>query len=205
MTSITVVGLGVVAGLHGALYGAYKDSPHESFLARRFAREVAFAVAGATALPLFLPSVHSQSAFTVYLTLFALTRIVTEFWKLFVRVEPQSDFRIPTQMHCVVGVVHNPALRLLFGMGFLASIYGLYRAFCLIPVWVPPPVGGIIVGLGIGTAEAIAGGYKDGSIEGFSWLKFFKSPSFGIVGGMIASGHTADPAFLLLEIGRAHV
>lgn len=198
MGTMTLVGLGIVAGLHGALYGAYKDSPHESFMPRRFVREVGCALAGAISLPFVLPSVQEQSAFTVYLALFALTRIVTEFWKLFLRVEPQSDFRIPTQMHCVVGIVHNPMMRLLLGIGFLASIYGLYCAFRLIPGWVPMPLNGLLVGLGIGTAEAIAGGYKDGTIEGFSWVKFCKSPSFGVVGGVIASGHTADPAFLLL-------
>jgi hypothetical protein len=193
-----LLGLGTIAGLHGALYGAYKDSPHESFLLRRFTREVAFALTAAIALPMALPGVNHQSAFTVYLGLFALTRIVTEFWKLFVRVEPQSDFRIPTQMHWVVGVVHNPIIRLLFGIGFLASIYGCYAAFRLIPSWMPNWLHGLLVGLGIGTAEAIAGGYKDGTIEGFSWFKFFKSPIFGSIGGVIASGHTADPAFLLL-------
>jgi hypothetical protein len=198
MGTISLLGLGTLAGLHGALYGAYKDSPHESFLFRRFLREVAFALSGALALPVILPSVSHQSAFTVYLTLFAVTRIVTEFWKLFLRVEPQGDFRIPTQMHCVVGVVHNPLVRLLFGIGFLASIYGLYAAFRMIPASVAPAFDGALVGLGIGTAEAIAGGYKDGSIEGFSWLKFFKSPLFGVIGGVIASGHTTDPAFLLL-------
>jgi hypothetical protein len=198
MGTIEVLGLGMLAGLHGALYGAYKDSPHESFLLRRFAREVMFATAGAGLLPLAVPSLSGQSAFTVYLALFAMTRIVTEFWKLFVRVEPQGDFRIPTQMHCVVGVVHNPIVRLIFGIGFLASIYGLYEAFRLIPGSTPPALDGMLVGLGIGTAEAIAGGYKDGTIEGFSWVKFFKSPVFGVIGGVIASGHTSDPAFLLL-------
>ena len=198
MSAFTLIGIGTLSGLHGALYGAYKDSPHESFLARRFAREIACAIAAAGVLPLVLPSAAQQSAFTIYLAVFALTRIVTEFWKLFVRVEPQNDFRIPTQMHCVVGVVHNPILRLLFGFGFLASIYGLYCAFRLIPAWVPGPVQGLMVGLGIGIAEAIAGGYKDGSVEGFSWRKFAKSPFFGALGGLIASGHTAHPAFLLL-------
>jgi hypothetical protein len=55
-----------------------------------------------------------------------------------------------------------------------------------------------LIGLSIGIAEAIAGAYKDGSIEGFCWRKFPKSPFFGAVGGVIASGHTSDPAFLLL-------
>lgn len=57
---------------------------------------------------------------------------------------------------------------------------------------------GLLIGLSIGTAEAVAGAYKDGSIEGFYWRKFFKSPFFGAVGGVIASGHTNDTAFLLL-------
>jgi len=198
MSTTALLGLGTIAGLHGALYGAYKDTPHESFLPRRFMREMAFALAAAVALPFALPAAHQQSAFTVYLALFAVTRIVTEFWKLFLRVEPQGGFRIPTQMHCVVGVVHNPLLRFLLGVGFLASIYGCYAAFRLIPSWIPSPLHGVLVGLGIGTAEAIAGGYKDGTIEGFSWFKFFKSPVFGTIGGVIASGHTADAAFLLL-------
>ena len=53
MSTFALLGLGILAGLHGALYGAYKDSPHESFLVRRFAREVVLALAGAVALPLF--------------------------------------------------------------------------------------------------------------------------------------------------------
>ena len=197
MSTLMIAPLGIAAGLHGALYGAYKDSPHESFRWRRFAREIAFALAWVALLAL-IPAARTQSAFTIYLTVFALTRIVTEFWKLFVRVEPQEGFRIPTQMHCVVGVIHNPMLRLVLGIGFLAGIYGCYEAFSIIPDTVPIALKGLLVGLGIGTAEAIAGGYKDGAIEGFSWIKFVKSPSFGMIGGLIASGHTTNVAFLLL-------
>lgn len=198
MSHIAIVGLGLAAGLHGALYGAYKDAPHESFVWRRFAREIVFALAAAITMPAVLPAAPTQSAFVMYLAIFALTRIATEFWKLFLRVEPQDGFRIPTQMHCIVGVVHDPAIRLAFGIGFLAAIYGCFRAFALIPASVPLPVRGLLVGVGIGVAEALAGGYKDGTIEGFSWVKFFKSPSFGAIGGLIASGHTTDLAFLLL-------
>lgn len=198
MTIVATSVLGLAAGLHGALYGAYKDSPHESFLRRRFAREIVIAFTVALSLGFLFPAAIHQSAFVLYLSVFALTRIATEFWKLFVRVEPQEGFRIPTQMHCVHGVIRNPLVRLLLGIGFLASIYGLYLLFTLIPEDVPLPARGVLVGLGIGAAEAIAGAYKDGTIEGFHWYKFAKSPSFGAVGGVIASGHTADVAFLLL-------
>ena len=198
MTTTAIAAVGLAAGLHGALYGAYKDSPHESFLLRRFAREIAIALTVSVGLAVFHPGVGHQSAFVLYLSVFALTRIVTEFWKLFVRVEPQEGFRIPTQIHYVKGPVHNPILRLLLGFGFLASIYGIYALGTIMPESWPPAVHGLLIGLSIGIAEAIAGGYKDGSIEGFSWRKFAKSPFFGTLGGLIASGHTGDTGFLLL-------
>ena len=198
MTTAAIFAAALAAGLHGALYGAYKDSPHESFLLRRFVREIAIALAIAAGLALFCPAAHQQSTFVIYLSVFALTRTATEFWKLFVRVEPQGDYRIPTQIHWFSVVVHNPGLRLLLGFGFLGSIYGIYALGTTFPTHWPQPLRGILAGLSIGMAEAIAGGYKDGAIEGFSWRKFAKSPCFGALGGLIASGHTAHPAFLLL-------
>ena len=197
MTTAAIAAAGLAAGFHGALYGAYKDSPHESFLLRRFAREIFIALGVALGLALLYPAAVHQSMFVIYLSVFALTRTITEFWKLFVRVEPQSEFRIPTQAHWFRGVIHNPALRLLLGLGFLSSIYGIYSLGLILPASWPQPLRGLLIGLSIGIAEAIAGGYKDGSIEGFSWRKFAKSPCFGALGGLIASGHTGDPAFLL--------
>ena len=198
MTTVPIVAAGLAAGLHGALYGAYKDSPHESFLFRRFAREIVIAFTVSVGLAMFSSVAHQQSAFVVYLSVFALTRTATEFWKLFVRVEAQSGYRIPTQIHWCSAVIDNRGIRLLLGLGFLASIYGIYELGRTFPVSWPAPVRGLLVGLSIGLAEAIAGGYKDGSVEGFSWRKFAKSPFFGSLGGVIASGHTSDPAFLLL-------
>lgn len=198
MTAAATAAIGLAAGLHGALYGAYKDSPHESFLLRRFVREIVIALAVSFALPVVFPAAGEQSAFVLYLSIFALTRIATEFWKLFVRMEPQEQFRIPTQIHAVTAVVGSPFLRLLLGLGFLASIYGVGALGTLVPDTWPRALHGLLVGLAIGIAEAIAGGYKDGSIEGFSWRKFAKSPSFGALGGLIASGHTSNDVFLLL-------
>ena len=197
MSASFIIIIGLAAGLHAALYGAYKDSPHESFLLRRFARELVFATGCAVVLAM-LDITARETPFIIYLSVFALARIATEFWKLFLRVEPQGSYRIPTQIHWIRNVVHNPAIRLLFGIGFLGSIYGCYCLFNLLPHSLPWPVIGLITGLGIGIAEAIAGAYKDGVIEGFSFLKFLKSPTFGALGGLIASLHTANPAFLLL-------
>lgn len=165
--------IGLAAGLHAALYGAYKDSPHESFLLRRFVRELVFA----TVIAAFIGALHlcqGQTLFIIYLSVFALARVATEFWKLFLRVEPQECYRIPTQIHWVKGVVHNRAVRLLMGLGFVGSIYGCLLLFRLLPDTLPWPVTALIVGGGVGLAEAIAGAYKDGTIEGFSFRKFLK-------------------------------
>jgi hypothetical protein len=197
MSAVLVVIIGLAAGLHAALYGAYKDAPHESFIMRRFIRELGFAVAIAGVLAA-LHLADRQSPFIIYVSVFALARIATEFWKLFLRVEPQEGFRIPTMVHWVKGVVYNPALRLIMGIGFIAGIYGCFRLFKLLPPSMPWLLVGLIVGCGIGIAEAIVGAYKDGSIEGFSFYKFLKSPTFGALGGLVACCHTADLAFLLL-------
>jgi hypothetical protein len=189
--------LGLAAGFHVALYGAYKDSPHESFMPRRFVRELVIASIVAVAMAA-LGLASGQTPFVVYLSAFALSRIVTEFWKLFIRIEPQEGFRIPTQIHWVKGIVHHPVPRLLLGAGFVASIYGIGCLATIFPDRWPAPLHGLVLGLCIGTAEAIAGAYKDGAIEGFSWRKFAKSPTFGALGGLIASGHTTNAAFLLL-------
>ncbi len=197
MSIYTTLLIGLAAGIHAAVYGAYKDSPHESFLLRRFIRDLVLSAAIALGLGILGLS-EGQSLFILYLTVFALARIATEFWKLFLRVEPQEGYRIPTQIHWFRTVVHNPLFRLLLGAGFLGSIYGCYRLFRLLPHNIEWSVIGLIVGCGIGIAEAIAGGYKDGAIEGFSFVKFLKSPTFGAFGGLIASYHTYDLAFLML-------
>jgi len=197
MGTLVIILIGVAAGLHAALYGAYKDSPQESFLLRRFIRELVFAAVIA-ALLAESHCADGEGLFVIYLAVFALARITTEFWKLFLRVEPQSEYRIPTQIHWFRSVVHNPPARLLLGAGFLGSIYGCYRLALVLPHNLPWPVTGLLVGIFIGMEEALAGSYKDGTIEGFSFLKFLKSPTFGAFGGLIASYQTTDTAFLLL-------
>lgn len=197
MVALITILIGVAAGLHAALYGAYRDSPQESFLLHRFLRELVFAAVIAATLVVFHLSDH-ESLFIIYLSVFALARIATEFWKLFLRVEPQGEFRIPTQIHWFRGVVHNPVARLFLGTGFLGSIYGGYRLALLLPHTLPWQMTGFLVGGVIGIEEALAGAYKDGVIEGFSFRKFLKSPTFGAFGGLVASYHTVNLAFLLL-------
>jgi hypothetical protein len=95
---------------------------------RRFLEKLFFSTGIAAALSA-LHLTNGQTTFVVYLSVFALARILTEFRKLFLRVEPQEGFRIPTQIHWVKDVVHSPAIRFLFGAAFLVGIYGCCRLF----------------------------------------------------------------------------
>jgi hypothetical protein len=197
MTTSGTMLIGLCAGLHAASYGAYKDSPHENFKPRRYVRELIIA-ASCAAWIAWSGLGDGQSPLVLYLSIFALARIATEFWKLFLRVEPQEDYRIPTQIHLFAKVVHDPAGRALLGAGFVGAIYGYYALCTLLPGALPFWVRGLAVGGGIGVCEALAGAYKDGSIEGFSFRKFVKSPMFGALGGLIAAAQTQVLGFLLL-------
>jgi len=57
----------------------------------------------------------------LYVSIFALTRTATEFWKLFVRVEPQDDYRVPSLAPSggviASGHTSDPAFLLLAAIG----------------------------------------------------------------------------------------
>jgi hypothetical protein len=195
MGPLVGIPIALSAGLHGALYGAWKDSPHEDFRLARFNRELVIAVVSGAALCAAAPA---ACALVLFLSVFAITRVTTEFYKLFLRCEAQEGFRIPTQVHCLGRVVHSHGGRLLFGAGYLGSIYGLYGLMRLPPDDTSPQVVGLLSGLTFGTALAIGGAYKDGSVEGFYWRKFLKSPVAGMLGGLLVSFHTDRLEFIVL-------
>ena len=186
-------------GVHAALYGAWKDSPHEDFKLVRFVRELAFAaVAGWTLNEVNRRIGASPSAFVFVLTVFTASRIATEFYKLFVRLEPQDDYRIPTQVHWLAHVVTGRVLRLTLGVGWLAAIYGLYALMRLFRDDLTSHVTGPAAGVLFGSCLAVGGAYKDGYIEGFQWHKFFKSPISAAIGGLVVSCHTEQLEFVVL-------
>ncbi|HEV3139093.1 MAG TPA: hypothetical protein VGY57_01185 [Vicinamibacterales bacterium] len=195
MHLLTTVGLAEAAGLHAALCGAWKDSPHESFKPRSFFRELLIAAFVGAALS----RVDGLTTpFLIYLSAFTLSRIATEFYKMFVRRERQDVYRIPTQIHWIGRVVDSPPLRLLLGCGWLGAIYGLYCLLKLLPHSMPPTLVGPIAGVAFGTALAIGGGYKDGSVTKFYLYKFVRSPITGAIGGLIVSLHAGGLRFFVL-------
>jgi hypothetical protein len=192
---LTTAGLGLIAGLHAALYGAWKDSPHEGFRPTRFVRELVIATTIGAAVSAFA---ERATPFLVLLSAFALSRIITEFYKLFLRRERQDDYRIPTQVHWLRHVVSRPWLRVVMGVGWLGAIYGLYALLRLLPDDASPQLVAPLAGILFGSCLAVGGAYKDGFIEGFYWHKFFKSPISAAIGGLLVSVHTTQLEFLVL-------
>ncbi|MBN2030862.1 hypothetical protein JW824_11545 [bacterium] len=197
MNGLTTIFCSLVAGLHASCYGAYKDSPHESFLLKRFVRELIIALCIGVSFWLFDVG-GAESCFIIYLSTFTISRLITEFWKLNIRSEPQEQFRIPTQIHFFKKIVHNRGLRFLLGFVTPAVVLGVYLISRNLPDALNLQQKGIVVGLLIGLADASGGAYKDGMIEGFYLRKFLKSSLFGPLGGFVISYYTEDPLFHLL-------
>jgi hypothetical protein len=191
---LVTIGLSLAAGLHAALLGAWKDSPFESFKPGSFCRELFLAALVGVAL---CRVDRLASPFLISLTAFTLTRIVTEFYKMFLRRDRQDIYRIPTQVHWVGHVFTNTSVRIALGLCWVGGIYGVYALITLLPADWPPhllaPAGGSLMGL----ALAIGGGYKDGSVTRFELRKFVRSPINGAIGGVIVAAHTAGLPFLV--------
>lgn len=201
MQQLFILILGGVAGLHAACYGAYKDSPYETFKLTRFIREIVIGIF--SALLVLLVALRSQPIDVIrpvilFLTFLACSRIITESYKLFIRVESQQIYKIPSMVHVFRTVLTSRSQRIFIALSLcivliftavLASI--IYRIF-------PRHISGVFIGLLIGILTGIGGAYKDGFFEGFDIRKFFRSPTIGAVSGFLLSFITDHPVFLFL-------
>jgi len=199
LQSLAIAGaVGVLSGTHAAIWGMYKDAPHEGFGITRFARSVivgaAVAVALQAVLGLTLPG--APALVTLFGLAYAAERGVVEVWKTFVRDEDQDKYFIPMQFSVRgVPVAHRGA-RLAAGAAYVAAV-----ALCLFAVarldrtTVPPgALTSALVGFGVGAIVAVGGAWKDAPKEGFDALKFFRSP-----------GLTALYALLLAPLANGYL
>jgi hypothetical protein len=192
---VVTIGLSLAAGLHAALLGAWKDSPFESFKPGSFFRELFIAALVGIAL---CRVDRLASPFLIFVSAFTLTRIVTEFYKMFIRRDRQDIYRIPTQVHWVGHVFTSTPVRLALGLAWIGAIYGVYALITLLPHRWPPRLLAPVAGMMMGLALAVGGGYKDGSVTKFELRKFVRSPINGALGGLIVATHAAGLQFLVL-------
>jgi len=198
MQQLFILILGGVAGLHAACYGAYKDSPYETFKLTRFIREIAIGGFSALLVLLFTRSINSIHLAVLFLSFLACSRIITESYKLFIRIEPQEIYKIPSMVHVFRTVPTSRFQRIAIALLLFIVLVLAAALAILIHSSFPRHVSGAIIGLLIGSLTGFGGAYKDGFFEGFDPRKFFRSPTIGTMSGFFLSYLTDRPIFLFL-------
>jgi len=182
MTILLSAFIGLLAGLHAATWGMYKDAPHEGFSVRKYLRSPLLgAILGV--LVQAVSGVEPRSGIDIVVlfgAIYAVERALAEIYKTFLRNEDQSKYFIPMQFHVLGRVVKSRAARLLVGILYTGLLIGMAVAVDSIGRRVDSGhslLTVILVGSLGGWISAFGGAWKDAPSEGFQLFKFFRSPA----------------------------
>ena len=190
MTQLLAAAVGLMAGVHTATWGMYKDAPHEGFSRWKYARSIVLAtVIGVVVSAVWgLDPRRAADLVVLFGATYAVERALAEIYKTFLRDEDQSKYFIPMQFAIFGKVVRSRGGRLLAGAGYVAVLLAMVVLVSWLdrtlpdpkPVWLVVAIGG----LG-GWISAFGGAWKDAPKEGFQIFKFFRSP---IIASLFALG-----------------
>jgi hypothetical protein len=190
MTLLLAAAVGLMAGVHTATWGMYKDAPHEGFSRWKYARSIVLATVIAVIVSAVWRLDPRRAADLVVLfgATYAVERALAEIYKTFLRDEDQSKYFIPMQFAVFGQVVRSRGARLLAGAGYVAVLLAMVVLVTWLdralpapkPLWLVVAIGG----LG-GWISAFGGAWKDAPKEGFQIFKFFRSP---IIASLFALG-----------------
>lgn len=206
-TFLAAAGIGAAAGLHTAIWGMYKDAPHEGFTWRQFVRSI---VISTLAGPLLaagtgIRPTTAGSLVLLFGLVYATERAISETYKTFFRQQDQSKYTIPMQLAVFGRPVLSPVVRALVGIGYAGAIVGgVYLVAWLQQTFAPLPrlVTALTVGALGGWYSAFGGAWKDAPIEGFQVFKFFRSPVLAAGFAWLLLGLTASwPEVMFGAIG----
>ena len=190
MTTLLSALIGLLAGVHAATWGMYKDAPHEGFSRLKYARSpiLGTALGAVVASATGLDPRHAVGAVVLFGVIYAVERALAEIYKTFLRDEDQSKYFIPMQLHMLGTVVKSRRARLIAGAVYTLLLLGLVgfvahldrSAAGKYPIEVV-----LLVGSLGGWISAFGGAWKDAPSEGFQILKFFRSP---LLAALLAGG-----------------
>jgi hypothetical protein len=190
MTTLLSALIGLLAGVHAATWGMYKDAPHEGFSRLKYARSpiLGTALGAVVASATGLDPRHAVGAVVLFGVVYAVERALAEIYKTFLRDEDQSKYFIPMQLHVLGTVVKSRRARLIAGAVYTLLLLGLVGLMAHLDRSAAGkyPIGIVLVvgSLG-GWISAFGGAWKDAPSEGFQILKFFRSP---LLAALLAGG-----------------
>jgi hypothetical protein len=198
MNLVVAAFVGVVAGLHAATWGMFKDAPYEGFTWRTYLRSPAIAggVAVVVAAVGDFPRTKAPEIAVLFGVTYVVERGINEFYKTFLREEDQSKYSIPMQLSVRGEVVVDRRTRLLAG---LAYAVGVLLVVLSIDAIGDQGAGGLAVVLVVGSLggwiSAFGGAWKDAPVEGFQPFKFVRSPLVALGYALLLASLTADPVY----------
>ena len=204
MGTLTALATGLLAGLHTATWGVFKDAPFEGFTWRTYARSpvVALVIALFLVQVLGLDPTWPTGTAVLFGVIYGLERVLAEIYKSFIREEDQSKYTIPMQFAIGGKVVESRVLRLtagaLYFVGVLLVLWGI-RWLDRSGPELPPLLVVLTAGSAGGWISAFGGAWKDAPIEGFSLPKFFRSPLIAFLYGLLMASLTSS--YVLIFIG----
>jgi hypothetical protein len=190
--------VGVVAGLHAATWGMFKDAPYEGFTWRTYLRSPA--IAGVVAVCVAAAGDFTSTGAAAIAVLFGLAYVIergiNEFYKTFLREEDQSKYSIPMQLSVRGNVVTDRRTRLIAA---LAYAVGVLAVALLVDAIGRQGAGGLVVVLLVGSLggwiSAFGGAWKDAPVEGFQPFKFVRSPLVALGYALLLAALTTDPVY----------
>lgn len=204
MTPLTAALLiGLAAGAHTSTWGMYKDAVHEGFTLPKYLRSIVLSGTIAPALVAAGFQLRNVGSLVVLFGVtYVLERILSEFYKTFLRDEDQSKYAIPMQLAVRGRCVRKRGTRLVAGvvvaMVALALCAGVLALQPLRDSAFRIPLVLAVGSLG-GWVSACGGAWKDAPFEGFETLKFFRSPVLSSLYALCLSFFT--PSLALAALG----
>ena len=199
--------LGLLAGLHTATWGMYKDSMHEGFFWPRYFRSpIVGIVMAVIAYVIARPTLDTAAGMVGFFgVVYVLERGVIELWKTFLRNEDQSKYFIPMQFAVFGKVIESQSRRYIIGAIMTAAVCGTFLLVHYSAPKIPLTDSALVVFLVAsisGWISAFLGAWKDAPLEGFQPLKFVRSPLWaGFWGLLIAHFSTSILVVMMAGLG----